>query len=505
MKNKSKYRLLWIRALMVVSQLLLIGLICSWLYTQYGTEKDELEKELNTTLGEVQKQISDSLLFAQFISPVLDAAKSSGDVSISWNVPDSGVFRNKMVLKVGDSQEKRSDSILQHDMLILRGFEKDSLTINGKRVVSRTVYRSSNEIVAEKIAMPIVASVLERMTERGILKDQVTLPSYMMLDTLQLKNLFARRLHQNGQFFTTVWLSRRYDYDEDSKDILIKTEYYGRHYYAIVKDYSDYIVRSMAPQIAFTLFLLVITSLAFALTLRTIGEQMRLSRIKNEFISNMSHELKTPISTVKVALEALQNFNMLENPVVSKEYLQMASQEMNRLDMLVNQSLNAALLEEGKITVRKDNEDLERIMSDTLAILKIRLQKYNASVATDTTGSNFTISADRLHIQGVLVNLVDNSLKYSKGNPEIFVDLKETDKHIVLSVSDNGPGIPKEYLSKIYDKFFRVPTGDTHNVKGYGLGLNYAKQIMEQHNGQIAVHNRAEGGCTFTLTFPKAS
>ena len=110
---------------------------------------------------------------------------------------------------------------------------------------------------------------------------------------------------------------------------------------------------------------------------------------------------------------------------------------------------------------------------------------------------------DKLHIEGVLINLLDNSLKYGNEKPEIAISLKETGKELILTVSDNGPGIPEEYINKVFEKFFRVPRGNQHNVKGYGLGLSYAALVMQQHKGIIEVTNRAEGGCMFTLHFPK--
>lgn len=506
MKSKTRYRLLWIKGMMGVSQVLLIVLICSWLFAQYKDEKTALQKDLNTELSIAKQKVSDSLIFRQFVTPLVNGLqKQPKNVNITYSTSSAPIPRGKFVMVSDDSNsiqiDKKTGLIKINELK-----EVDAKTALKAKVVKRKkeIYNSSDEHFNEKLAMPIVSAVMNELVDQGFLPNESAEFPFSKMDTAKLHQLFAQRMKDNGWNFNVTWLKNKRSYGGSDKYLLMQTEFYGRNFYAQADGYEPYIVKTITPQILFTFFLLALTTMAFLVTYRTLKEQMRLSTIKNEFISNMSHELKTPISTVKVALEALTNFNMMENPVVTREYLQMAAHEMNRLDMLVNQALNAALLEEGKLVVRKEKEDLKQILSDTVRVLQIRIQQYHANVHVATEGNDFITHADRLHIQGVLVNLIDNGLKYSGGHPEINITLKETDKQIEVSVSDNGPGIPEEYLNKIYDKFFRVPTDNKHNVKGYGLGLSYAYQIMQQHHGQITAHNRKEGGCTFTLTFPKA-
>jgi signal transduction histidine kinase len=137
--------------------------------------------------------------------------------------------------------------------------------------------------------------------------------------------------------------------------------------------------------------------------------------------------------------------------------------------------------------------------------MQIRIAQQQAQVKVDFSGSDFSIKADSLHLQGVLNSLLDNSLNYCEQTPSVFIWLEEQSSTVILTVSDNGIGIPEEYLNRVFDKFFRVPSGNRHNVKGYGLGLSYAASVMQQLNGSISVRNNPEGGCTFTLTFPKLS
>jgi len=214
----------------------------------------------------------------------------------------------------------------------------------------------------------------------------------------------------------------------------------------------------------------------------------------------MSHELKTPIATVKLALEALYKYNVIDDPKTGREYLEMASSEMDRLELLATRVLNTALFDAGKIYLNLEQYDLKKLVNEVVQNMQLRIANQGARVSLETRGDNFEVAIDKLHMQGVLVNLIDNSLKYAVGHASIHITLEEKGGNIQLALSDNGPGIPEEYVERVFEKFFRVPTGNRHNTRGYGLGLSYAAQVMRQHNGNIWVNNLATGGCKFTLT-----
>jgi two-component system phosphate regulon sensor histidine kinase PhoR len=179
----------------------------------------------------------------------------------------------------------------------------------------------------------------------------------------------------------------------------------------------------------------------------------------------------------------------------------MASSEMDRLELLATRVLNTSLLDAGKIYLQQETHDLKTIVEDILQNMQLRFRQHQAKVSLTATGNSFLVNIDKLHVQGVLVNLLDNSLKYKMAPVNININLTENNGAVQLALSDNGPGIPEEYKEKVFEKFFRVPTGNRHNTKGHGLGLSYAAQVMRLHNGNIQVNNIAEGGCMFTLTF----
>jgi len=169
---------------------------------------------------------------------------------------------------------------------------------------------------------------------------------------------------------------------------------------------------------------------------------------------------------------------------------------------LVNQVLKNSVLEDNSNFLSIDNFDIVSLVREVSSSMQSRFDQQNAIVEIKTSKDEIFINADRLHLHGVIVNLLDNSLKYTEQKPEILIDIKQDLKETSLTITDNGIGIPDEYVDKIFDKFFRVPKGDQHNVKGYGLGLNYASLVMKLHNGKITVKSKDGSGCSFTLHLP---
>lgn len=265
-----------------------------------------------------------------------------------------------------------------------------------------------------------------------------------------------------------------------------------------------YMLGKLKLPILFSLLLITLTIASFVLLYRNMIKQKRLAELKNDLISNISHELKTPIATVGVAIEALKNFNAIDDPARTKEYLDISQNELQRLNLLVDKVLKLSIFEKKEIELKKERFDYKQLTAEIMNSMKLQFEKYRAKVSLNTEGESFYVDADKLHITSVVYNLLDNALKYGKENPEINVRLRSTDEHIELQVQDNGIGIPSEYKGKVFDKFFRVPTGDRHNIKGYGLGLSYVAEVVKRHKGEITVDSEAGKGSTFTVRLPKA-
>jgi signal transduction histidine kinase len=263
-------------------------------------------------------------------------------------------------------------------------------------------------------------------------------------------------------------------------------------------------MRKIAPQILLSLLLVAFISISFLFLYRNLLAQRRLTLMKNDFISNITHELKTPIATVNVAIEALRNFDALQSPERTKEYLDISASELQRLSLLVDKVLKLSMFENKDIELQKSDFNLKELVEEVMHSMRLQFQKNKASISFKTAGEPFHIHADRLHITSVIYNLLDNALKYGGSKPEIKVELAATPQEFKLRVEDNGIGISPEYANKVFEKFFRVPSGDHHNIKGYGLGLSYAAHVVHQHGGTISVDSQPGKGSAFTIKLPNA-
>ncbi len=263
-----------------------------------------------------------------------------------------------------------------------------------------------------------------------------------------------------------------------------------------------FIINKLIIPFLFSLFLIVVTIFSFVMLYRNMVKQHRLSASKNEFISNITHELKTPIATVAVAIEALKNFNAMNNPERTKEYLDISSNELHRLSLLVDKVLRLSMFENKEIELKFEEFDMKELVDEVANSLRVQIDKQNTILTVKTTGDT-NLWADRLNMLSVVYNLMDNAIKYSKDNAKIDMELTGVNGQVVLTIVDTGIGIAPEYTNKVFEKFFRVPNGNTHDAKGYGLGLSYVAHIIKQHNGQVKVESKLGSGSRFVVSIPK--
>ena len=265
---------------------------------------------------------------------------------------------------------------------------------------------------------------------------------------------------------------------------------------------SNYLYKKISPQILFSLLLIVFTTIAFVFLYRNLLTQQKLAAFKNDFISNITHELKTPIATVNVAIEALQSFNVLEDSKRSKEYLHISSVELQRLSLLVDKVLKLSMFESDRIVLEKEWFSFDRLITETIHSMQPLFDKKKAKIRFTNNEGSVSIFADKLHISSVIYNLLDNACKYCETSPQIEIKTKNDRGGISIEIVDNGIGIKRENLKSIFEKFYRVPTGNLHDVKGFGLGLYYVKLIVDAHNGKIEVKSNFGKGTQFTLFIP---
>jgi two-component system, OmpR family, phosphate regulon sensor histidine kinase PhoR len=270
----------------------------------------------------------------------------------------------------------------------------------------------------------------------------------------------------------------------------------------VLNDTAAYLAKKLLPQLMVSIVLLTLTVVSFWVLYRNLAEQRRLNQLKNDFIANITHELKTPIATVSVALEAMRSFDVLKDPEKTKGYLDISSSELQRLNLLVDKVLKLSMFENSEISLQKQEFSILELVEEVVESMKLQLEHQGATITVNNAGDRFVIEADRVHLSSVVYNLVDNALKYGGPKPLIDIGLISQTNFIELRVSDKGIGIATEYREKVFDKFFRVPTGNVHNIKGYGLGLSYVNYIVKRHKGFIDVETELGKGSTFMVKLP---
>ena len=248
-----------------------------------------------------------------------------------------------------------------------------------------------------------------------------------------------------------------------------------------------------------TLFLIIFSVSNIMIILR----QKRMSEIRNDFINNMTHELKTPISTISLASQMLGDSSISYNKKNIDKISGILSDESTRLKYQVEKVLQASAFDRGTMKLKMTRTDIHRVITNAIDNFDLQLSDTNARLEKDFRAKDPTLSLDEGHIFNVISNLLDNAIKYSGHAPEISVKTFDDSRQLTVSISDKGIGIKKDDIKRIFDKFYRVPTGNVHNVKGFGLGLNYVKKIIDGHNGNIIVHSQINKGTRFDITFPK--
>ncbi len=265
--------------------------------------------------------------------------------------------------------------------------------------------------------------------------------------------------------------------------------------------YKPLIFSKLVPEMAFALLVFSAITAAFWFIYRSLRQQERLAQIKNDFINNITHELKTPITTVGVAIEALSDFDALKNPAQTEEYLDISKKELARLSLLVDNVLKMSIFEQSDVALNREDVDLAELTAQVLDSMKLLFEHHKAAVDFEVAIENVTTKADQTHLTSVFYNLIENALKYGGKSIKIGIENSPEAGKIRWKISDDGEGIPPQYLGKIFDKFFRIPKGNVHNVKGHGLGLSYVASVVQKHGGSIGVESKIGVGSTFTLDF----
>lgn len=466
--------------LMVATILAITGFQAFWLYQNYQREKTALNLKTNLLFREAVLKVQESkfILDGQFKDDSI--IKEINIRPTLHQLPQPG----KQVVNMMNMVERKTrDSSFKRQVFVT--VDRSSISMSGDSMKHDVIWKASGN------------GMIRLLYSIDSLQDSIRVT--------EIDSAFSKSLVENKTVIP-FGVSRRLLKQDEQPDFRVEEVVVGLKepvaFKLVPGNSFPYLIRRMSSPIWFSVFLIGFTILSFVLLYRNLLRQRRLTTLKNEFISNVTHELKTPIATVSVAIEALRNFNALNDTRRTNEYLDISQNELQRLSMLVDKVLKLSMFEQQAIQLNKEWFDLAKVIHEVADSMKLQMDRAGAKIELLMPDREYMIQADKLHLTSVIYNLLDNALKYSPENPEIKIELKRFDDFIDISVSDNGIGIEPAYKQRIFEKFFRVPNFDKHNIKGYGLGLSYVSHIAKMHMGFVEVDTEPGKGSRFSVKIP---
>lgn len=280
-----------------------------------------------------------------------------------------------------------------------------------------------------------------------------------------------------------------------------------RNYRLLVNfpDHDRFILSSVIGMTLLSVVFTLIIIIAYSSALFQLLKQKKISEIKSDFINNMTHEFKTPIATINLALDAIKNPKIMEDSEKVARYLGMIKEENKRMHAQVENVLRISKLEKNDLDIRKENLDLHDLIEDAITHVQLMVEDRNGYIHKHFEAVNTSVLANESHFTNVIVNILDNAIKYSPEAPKIDVFTENAGNNIILKIKDQGSGMTKAAQKRVFEKFYRETTGNIHNVKGHGLGLAYVKRIVDDHQGYITVESEKDKGSTFTIKLPLIS
>lgn len=471
--NNKRYQ--WIIYAIAVVIFITITVQFYWNYKEYQVNKSHLISEVQSSLDNAVETYYVNLTKSGIIT------YTSVDSLSSKKKIDTIIVKTRS----RHGFRKKIDSTLQNIVKL----EKD------KPIFIKTPRKSSYPFYTKNKMIPKSIDSLISKVFISISKDSLNLN---LLDTylteeLQRKNIninYALKFSDNGHFYSekdSLKISSLYLENFPNKHIkTVSKSSFLPHRSKLELFFTNTTLELLKNSIISILLSLLLSASIIASViylLKTIYKQKQLAEVKNDLISNITHEFKTPIATIATVLEAMKNFNVLEDKEKSEKYVEMASSQTEKLHLMVEKLLETATLKQEEIELTKQpiiiNQLLEKIVE------KYKLLNTDKTFNFSNKNGDITINVDAFHFENAIANIIDNAIKY--GGNTISTEQRKTTKGIEILIWDNGIGIPKNQKDKVFEQFYRIPTGNTHNIKGFGIGLYYAQKIIEKHHGDISI------------------
>ncbi len=352
--------------------------------------------------------------------------------------------------------------------------------------------------VDEKFSLQEVHAKLKAAFESKGLKDLKF--EFAVTNASDDYEMYSKNFDQ--EFWDTISNKRKYlaIAPESGSDIEGLTSF--EKLIVIVPNFKTQVLQSLRwVLIGAVVFILIILA-AFYVTVRSLITQRKLSEIKSDFINNMTHEFKTPLATISLAVDALRNEKVQSDKSKSSYFTGIIKEENVRMNKHVETILQAALMEKQELQLNLQPLSVHQVVSDIIDNYQLQLKEKKGEIVLHLNAKNDFIRADEVHFTNLISNLIDNSIKYSKDNPKLVISTHCTKKFLVIRIDDNGIGMNKETVKRIFEKFYRAHTGNLHDVKGFGLGMSYVKTVIDAHKGKIKVDSTLGKGSTFLIEMP---
>lgn len=523
----KKLRLKTLISLVTIALLGLMVIQVYWIKNTIALREERFEQAVNEALDNVVKALEAQeafYLLSQRTGMLPNLQTPSKDHKPLIEFPEfSKTYQEKLVFKK-DSSGKASmqitystESKLGDDKYYSK-VEKNYTTENGKQSVDVNVSGNLKPIFDTASLIENKTQLIDNIVSELVYNGKKDIKERIdstMLDSLLNKELRKKGIKTEYHFAILCATRNGYVYHSNNLDSLalanskFKVNLFPNDLFlqadTLIVHFpyqSQYLLSTMwASLLPSALFILIII-LTFSYSIHSLLQQKKMAEVKTDFVNNMTHELKTPISTISLACEALTDPAMASDENNKKLFLDIIKKENKRLGTLVERVLQSAAIEKSEFSITKKPLHIHEIINQVVASVEILVKNKGGKIVLELNSDNDTVEGDRVHLTNVMYNLLDNAIKYSPETPIIHIKTTN-DKHFFsISVSDNGIGIKKENQKKIFENFYRVPTGNVHNVKGFGLGLSYVKTIVELHNGTVYVESELNKGSTFTVKLP---
>jgi two-component system, OmpR family, phosphate regulon sensor histidine kinase PhoR len=515
-------RILWI--LTIALSLAMLGFILLqvfWIRSATDLKEKQFKQLVNNTLSDVSRQL-DSYYTSVKMEKMIKGDDLGEEIHVTWNVEsdhthEKGIYIDSekmpkeevIVVPYGEKSIQKTIEILDDTLLIIiyEGRKNDTIQMKvpKEELELKKIEKSilEQEILVKKVMQKMLLEEISFEKRIGRKEFDKILISNLNDRGIDLKYEYAILENSKSEIYITDHFNKKTEHYIYRTSLLSdKLHEKNTYLYIYFPGQKKLVTGSIGVLGSSSMILTLVVVVIFGFTLYVIYRQKRLSEIKNDFVNNMTHELKTPISTISLASQMLNDKSIALEKKNMDNISRIIQTESKRLGYQVEKVLQMAVFDQGHLILKKSEVDMHDLISTVVQNFKLQLENNKGQLECTVEADSSIVKGDRVHLMNVISNLFDNAVKYSPELPEVVVNTNSDGDKFRFRIKDNGIGISKENQKRIFDKFFRVSTGNVHDVQGFGLGLSYVKLIVEQHGGSITCSSELGSGTQFEIVLP---